>query len=491
MPKKGNLFLLIKSLSKAEKRYFKLFVASAQGDKNYLRLFDYIDRQEQYDEKAIKKHFAGEKFTRQLHVTKIYLFNLILKSLRNYHQKISIDAEIKDLLREVEILFRKDLLDPCHYTLEKADKLATTHEKMHYFPEIGSWKRKLLLARQGPGRSKIQINEVLQQEQQALAKLSRLHQYWYLTVNMFDILGPAADPQKMKPYQELLDDSRQADTFQTKVLYYFLQLSWHYMRNDNEATYGYARQLIHFIEDYPERIREDPNTYATAINNCIGICLQTQKMEEVVDLIQKIKDMPAKYRLKNQQPFTVKLLAQTYNIELEFYRDTRQYKKSIPTIHEINYFLSENTRYVPNSYKLLLHYQIAYLYFVQQQYSHALKWLNEIIGRNYSTTREDIQSYGRILNLIIHFELGNILVLKYAVESTRRFLKKKRSLQPFEKEILRFFAKISTAPLSEYRPLLQQLQTTLFADMDERAIANVLDYLDFRSWIVKKLNSKL
>jgi len=74
------------------------------------------------------------------------------------------------------------------------------------------------------------------------------------------------------------------------------------------------------------------------------------------------------------------------------------------------------------------------------------------------------------------------------VESTRRFLKKKRNLQPFEKEILRFFAKISTAPLGEYRMLLRQLQTSLFIGMDEKNIAYVLDYLDFRSWIASKLN---
>src|SRR5690606_32219766 len=110
-------------------------------------------RQAQYDEKAVKKHFAGEKFVRQLHVTKIYLSKLILKSLRNYHQKISVDAEIKDLLREVEILFRKDLLDACHYTLEKAYKLTTLHEKIHYFSEICMWKRKLLLVQRGSGKS--------------------------------------------------------------------------------------------------------------------------------------------------------------------------------------------------------------------------------------------------------------------------------------------------------------------------------------------------
>ncbi len=487
MSKKGNLFLLIKSLTKSEKRYFKLFTPNGDGNQNYLQLFDFIDQQEAYDETAIKKHFAGEKFIRQLHVTKIYLSGLIMKSLRNYHQKISTDAEIKDLLRDVEILFRKDLPDQCHYTLEKAFKLANKHEKFHYLPEICTWKRKLLLSRPSTGKQRALVNEVLNQEKQAIDKLGRLHQYWHLTLNMFDILGPGADPEKAKVYQSLLDDSNQADTFQTRVLYYFLQQSQHYMRYENDITYQYARELVGFIENYPAHIQEEPNTYATALNNLIGVCLQLRKMEEVVSLIKKTKEIPVKYHLKNQKPFTIKMLAQTYNIELEFYRDTRQYKKSTAAVHEIQQFLSENHRHVPDSYKVLLHYQIAYLYFVQKQYSDALQWLNEIIGHSYGNVRDDIQSYGRILNLIIHFELGNILVLKYAVESTRRFLKKKRGLQPFEKEILRFFSKISTAPLGAYKPLFHQLQTSLFRGMDEQTIAYVLDYLDFKSWIYGKL----
>src|SRR5215207_9441723 len=103
MAKKGNLFLLIKSLSKSEKRYFKLFVANGKSDANYLQLFEAMDRQEQFDEEAIRKKFKGKAFASQLHVAKIYLSELILKSLRNYHANDSVNGQILDLIRDTEI----------------------------------------------------------------------------------------------------------------------------------------------------------------------------------------------------------------------------------------------------------------------------------------------------------------------------------------------------------------------------------------------------
>ena len=64
MAKKGELFLLIKSLSRTEKRYFRMFANMNKGSANYLRLFDAIDKQEVYDEKTIKEEFQGETFVK-------------------------------------------------------------------------------------------------------------------------------------------------------------------------------------------------------------------------------------------------------------------------------------------------------------------------------------------------------------------------------------------------------------------------------------------
>ena len=64
----AHLHSLIKSLTKQEKRYFKLFAQRhTSGKENqYLKLFDAIDAQEVYKEDAIKKKFSKEKFVKQL-----------------------------------------------------------------------------------------------------------------------------------------------------------------------------------------------------------------------------------------------------------------------------------------------------------------------------------------------------------------------------------------------------------------------------------------
>lgn len=52
-----NLFQLVKSLEKAEKRNFKLYIkrSSGKGDLKIIELFDALDKLEEYDEPLLLK----------------------------------------------------------------------------------------------------------------------------------------------------------------------------------------------------------------------------------------------------------------------------------------------------------------------------------------------------------------------------------------------------------------------------------------------------
>ena len=138
---------------------------------------------------------------------------------------------------------------------------------------------------------------------------------------------------------------------------------------------------------------------------------------------------------------------------------------------------------IPEDYLLMLWYQFAYIFFVVHDYSNALKWVNEILNRKFETNRTDLQSFARLLNLMIHFELGNSFVLKYSVDNTRRWLKKQKKPEQFELVLLRFFSKISNAPKAERKTLFSQLKIDLFKGTTPLITEKELDYLDFRSWI--------
>ena len=77
-----ELFNLIQTLSKSEKRYFKLSVSvqSLKDGEKYIELFDLMARTKEYDEKKIL-HRIGFKTIKQLSDHKNYLYELILKSL--------------------------------------------------------------------------------------------------------------------------------------------------------------------------------------------------------------------------------------------------------------------------------------------------------------------------------------------------------------------------------------------------------------------------
>src|SRR5438105_1859767 len=103
-----SLHRLIRSMNKPEKRYFKIYASRHSSEKNnYLKLFEVIDRQVQYNEESIVKKFHRETFIKKLPIAKARLFDTVLRSLDAYHANSSIDAQLKRQLHFAEILYKK------------------------------------------------------------------------------------------------------------------------------------------------------------------------------------------------------------------------------------------------------------------------------------------------------------------------------------------------------------------------------------------------
>lgn len=141
-----DLFNLIKSMSKSEKRYFK--ISSVQNgpkeEKNYIKIFDAIDKQDVYNKNKLLKLFPEEKTIYALHAAKSYLYYLILRSLRNFHAGKSTDREIHELLDYVELLFEKQLYKQCLKVLKRASEIASKTEQFLHMLKIHHWKYKIL-----------------------------------------------------------------------------------------------------------------------------------------------------------------------------------------------------------------------------------------------------------------------------------------------------------------------------------------------------------
>lgn len=475
MAKKGNLFLLIKSLSKTEKRYFKIYAGMSGRNVNYLQLFDTIDKQKEYDEAGVRRKLKGRKFLSQLHVAKIYLTDLILKALKNYHSDTSIQFKVLDLLKEIELLFDKELYELCHYKIQKAEDLASKYEKLPLLIEVFFWKRKLAVAVSGNQQD---IHSLLIKENQAIEQMKVLNTYWRHTINLGNLVN---DEKFLKELTRKKTDDTYA--FQSTILHFHILYSLRFINRDIKGAKKHVSELIKFLEGFPDRIKDDPHSYVTAISNKIGVCLAGKMWDEIPALIQKIREVPLKYQLENESKFTVRLWLRTFNVELEMYRDARELEKAIVLMDEIQQFIEERRKAIPDDYILLLYYQFANIFFLKKEYAKSLRWLNEIINSKFGDTKEDIQSYARILNLIVHFELNNIIVLRYAVDSCRRFLQKRKFEVNSGKKILNLFSKLSHAYPHEYAAIFKRTHAEIFVPNSQPP----QDYIDLKGWLEEKL----
>ncbi len=150
MKASSDLFDLIKSLNKSEKRYIQLNAVHA-GDKDYMKLFAVIDKQNDYDEGIIKKKLSKERFIKRLPAVKNYLYEFIMKSLASYYADLSADSRIRHFLNYSEILFDKKLFGQSIKALSKAKKIALKYNKNISYYDILQAEQQLF---QSSGRLK-------------------------------------------------------------------------------------------------------------------------------------------------------------------------------------------------------------------------------------------------------------------------------------------------------------------------------------------------
>ena len=126
---KDNLFVLIKSLTKSEKRQFKLYVGrmDSNEDSKFLKLFNLLDKMDFYNEDLILKKKIVSKL--QLSNLKAHLYKQILISLRLNPQHKNVKLHIRGQIDFATILYQKGLYKQSLKILDKAKSFALKYDE--------------------------------------------------------------------------------------------------------------------------------------------------------------------------------------------------------------------------------------------------------------------------------------------------------------------------------------------------------------------------
>ena len=133
---KDPLFVLIKSLTKSEKRQFKLYVGrlDVNVDSKFILLFHLMEKSKTYNEEEIIK--SGIVAKTQISNLKAHLYKQILISLRLNPAHHNIRIQLREQLDFATILYHKGLYRQSLKILEKAKNTAIAHQEKSIAHEI-------------------------------------------------------------------------------------------------------------------------------------------------------------------------------------------------------------------------------------------------------------------------------------------------------------------------------------------------------------------
>ena len=185
------------------------------------------------------------------------------------------------------------------------------------------------------------------------------------------------------------------------------------------------------------------------------------------------------------------LFMRSLNLEVDFYLSTGQFEKGMLQIEKLLDQFYKYQKNVNKQQRLNVYYNLAYLYFGASDYDRALDWMNQLLQDPELKTRQDIHCFGRLINLFIHFELGNDQLLEYIVKSTYRFLSNRKRLFKVESvmlKLLRRYPKWITKQEKRtgFSELLQELESLKADEFEKRAF----EYFDFTSWLESKIQER-
>ncbi len=483
--KSNWLFQLIKTLSRGEKRHFKLLSASyhKKGDSQYVRLFDYLAKAEKYEEKKLQKLFKGQA----LAVLKNQLFHRVLGSLTRRYEQESVYHEVQLLIQKSDILYQRKLFHATDQLLKRAAEKATSFELFETLITIYQrWKR-LYIFVLGVENRAIHIQRFWEMEQRALSQLSNLREMEWASMQLFDYYYKhhyAKTTEERDHYHELiqhplLQDIRQAQSFSAKVIYLNTLGLYNDCIGQKQSCVDCRAQLVQLYQEHAHFMKERATQYLAASNNWILGLIHLKAYNEAQLALEQILNFPTQLGRSLKGEEEVMWFRLYHSLRLEVLLRKGHFHDAEKTIVETSVEMERLGNKLNEVFKFPFYYFFAYTLFVMGKYEQALDWLEPLLHRDDLSFRSELFRFGRILHLTLHYELGNYSLLPSICRSAQRYLKKSGGLAPHEKLLLEFFSK---APHSNTKEAFAHLLSALQPLAAEPSAAAVLHHFDYETW---------
>lgn|GEM_PF-4130388 len=445
---------LVSNMSMAERSYFKRYAAKLGdgGAANYIQLFDAIAAQQQYNEALIRKKFAGQKFTKQLSVAKTYLYNTVIKALRNFYEEADVQSMLKNMLLELSILVDKGIYGQARKVIAKGLKLSTQFEMFNDKSEFLTVELYLLMNNYQQGLKGMGVDMVMEEHRKLNLQIQNLAGYEYLYQKQHRLNKAVYQLRDKKDLQEY--DAIFSDPLLASPSYAL----------SKRALYNF-----HFIRALHFSVTDSRNNFLLETKKLVAVCLSAPHFKEY-DLRSTMNALnlllEAAY-FNGEWTVMHKALHQLKGLKVRSERDKIAqfiyYSRFALIYFDQQHNTKEKLKLISDARVAFIHYETKIPYHVRVStmvtycsallemgaYNDALDWVELYRqGKKDDVARFDSQAMLLMMQLIAHYELGNHLLVKNIVPNIARFIKKAGQQSVFEKVMLSFFNKLTSSKLA-------------------------------------------
>ena len=494
---KDNLFVLVKSLSKSEKRQFKLYVGRLDGntDSKFLALFNLLEKLPKYDENQILQSGVVKK--EQLSNLKAHLYKQILISLRLNPSHKNIRIQIREQLDFATILYHKGLYKQSLKILDKAKNLAIENEEKNIAYEIVELEKIIesqYITRSIDDRADeltIQAKQLSMQNVIA-SKLSNL------SLQLYGILlktGYVKNDEEYKIITKYFNDRLPKYNindlgFREKLWLYKSHVWLSLLIQDFLSCYKYASKWVELFYDNRNMIALNPVFFLKGNNYLLESLFLIRHYTKFKDTLSKLEVIVKNSEFPKDDNIEALSFLYIYNNKLNLHFLEGDFNKGIAFVDEVLNGLKQFKNRIDEHHIMLFYYKIASLYFGAGDNKKTIEFLQKIIENKSLKMREDLMCFARILSLIAHYEAGLDYSLEVQLKSTYKFLIKMNDLHEVQKEMIKFLRNLGDIYPHELKKEFIKLHAKLKFFEDDPYEKRAFLYLDILSWLESKIENR-
>lgn len=492
------LFILIKTLTKAEKRNFQLAFNrdNAKEDVLFIQLFNVLDKLKDYDEDAILRKIPDIK-KQQLSNVKAHLYKHLLMSLRLLYKQKDPLIELREQLDYARVLYNKGLYNQSLKLLARTKTAANERGEVMLSYEIIEFEK--LIEGRHITRSLENRAEQLSEESQAvehqLANISKLSTLALRMYGLYLKLGHARGSEDANEvitfFEENKPEVKTSELNFYQKIYLYQAYSWYYyILQDFLLFYRYTQKWVNLFDEYPSLLQTDVGLYIKAMHNLLTAHFFNMNEHKFVQALQELESfIEANNEAFNENTRTTAFVY-LYTAKLNHHFLEGTFSQGLELIPSLEQGIVEHQLKLDQHRVLVFYYKIACLYFGSGDNNNAIVYLNKIINLRIGNLRADIQCFARILHLIAHYELENYSLVEYLIKSVYHFISKNKDLGQVMEEILKFLRKnIYTNPKALKEAFIDLKERLVLISKNPYERRSFL-YLDIISWLESKISGQ-